>query len=360
MNHIDQLMQDGLADGVYPGAVLLVSRQGSILFHAAYGKADIFTRRKMTRHTVFDLASLTKPLATTLGIMKLIEQKKLSLDKKIGEFLPWCANSDKSFISIRQLLCHCSGLPAYRPFYKILRKIEPAKRQRAFEKLIQQEPLTSSIGKMTVYSDFGFMLLGQVIESISQIPLDQFVDQHIYKPLGLGNMFFPGRSVKVPGDGFAATEFCMWRKTLLNGVVHDDNAYVMGGVAGHAGLFATAKDLHCLLWEMLDIYHGAFGRGVFHKDLLEIFWRPCHDSDKTLGFDTPAAKNSSAGNLFSRHSIGHLGFTGTSFWIDLDQDLVVVFLTNRVHPLRHNNKLKFFRPKLHNLVWDRVLSRNLP
>lgn len=352
-------MQNGLARGVYPGAVLLVSRQGLVLFHAAYGKANIFTSRKMTPHTVFDLASLTKPLATAVGIMKLIEQKKLSLDQKIGEILPWLTRSDKAFMTIQQLLCHCSGLPAYRPFYKILRKIEPLKRQMAFEKLIRQEPLTSSIGKITVYSDLGFMLLGQVIEFISQIPLDQFVNQYIYKPLGLENMFFPGRSAKVPGVGFAATEFCLWRKILLNGVVHDDNAYVMGGVAGHAGLFATAMDLHQLLWEMLNTYHGTMGRGVFHKKLLEIFWRPCQDSDKTPGFDTPAMKDSSAGYLFSRHSIGHLGFTGTSFWIDLDQDLIVIFLTNRVHPLRHNDQLKFFRPKLHNMVWDRVLSQNI-
>ena len=353
MSQINDLMRKGVKDKVFPGGVLLVSKNDSILFFEAYGYANIFSKRIMTKNTIFDLASLTKPLATTLAVMKLIQQGKLDLEQNLGTVLPEFRDTDKKQIAIRNLLCHNSGLPDYRPYYIELLKIPYNFRKRALRNFLINEPVMHPIGKNVLYSDLGFMVLEWIVEKVSGRSLDYFVIQDIYRPLGLGHLFFVNLNSKRYMDCFAATELCPWRKILLDGLVHDDNAYVVGGMAGHAGLFGTAMDVKVLLSSLLSASYGYSYN--FKKELVNKFFERQKDSDRALGFDTPSLPDSSCGSHFSKRSIGHLGFTGTSFWMDLDRSIIAILLTNRVHPSRDNNKIRKFRPILHDTVMEIIM-----
>jgi len=351
MRQVDSLMHQGLSDKVFPGAVLLISRGDSILFIKAYGYANIFTKYPMAEDTIFDLASLTKPLATSLAIMNLVQENKLDLEQSLGSVLLKFKKTEKEQIKIKHLLSHTSGLPDYRPYYKELAKLPLDSRKDALMDFIAREPLAYQTGKKELYSDLGFMILNLVVESISGKRLDRFVDEKVYKPLDLSRgLFFLNVDEKPQPERFAATELCPWRNTLLEGVVHDENAYVMGGVDGHAGLFGTAGGVYSLLSALLSVYYGYSSTHVFKKELLKIFFKRQNNTEKTLGFDTPSLHNSSCGDLFSKKSVGHLGFTGTSFWMDLERSVIVVLLTNRIHPSRDNTKIKAFRPKIHNAI----------
>jgi len=362
MEQVDSLMKQAIADNVFPGGVLLVSKEDSITFFEAYGYANIFSRVIMTKDTIFDLASLTKSLATTLAIMMLIEQHKLDLEQNLGSLLPRFKKTNKAPITIKHLLCHNSGLPDYRPYYNELRNLAPDMRKVGLRALLVEEPLLYPIGKRVLYSDLGFMLLGWVIESVSNKRLDYFVTEEIYRPLGLGTdsgpaLFFVDLASEPRAGRFAATELCPWRNILLDGAVHDDNAYVVGGIEGHAGLFGTAEAIYILLSALLSAFHGRSEINLFQKDLLGKFFEQQKDSDKALGFDTPSLADPSCGNYFSRRSVGHLGFTGTSFWVDLDSCVIIILLTNRIHPSRYNAKIKAFRPKLHNIIMKNIINK---
>jgi CubicO group peptidase (beta-lactamase class C family) len=350
MARVDDLMRQAVSDGVFPGAVLLVSREGSIVCHNAYGFADLFSRRSMTTETIFDLASLTKPLATALAVMSLVQQGDIGTEQDLGDILPAFKKDKKSSIKVRQLLHHSSGLADYRPYYKKLEHYPTEKRSQALRKLLVIEPLIHPIGSKVVYSDLGFMILEWMVEQVSGKRLDRFVSDRIYGPLGLDHLFFIDLIAKKPQGVFAATELCPWRKILLSGQVHDENAYVVGGVQGHAGLFGTAAAVHMLASELLSAYQGAHPNRLFQTEMVRLFFKRLPDTDKALGFDAPALKNSSAGSYFSTNSVGHLGFTGTSFWMDLDRFITVIMLTNRVHPSRNNEAIKHFRPILHDEV----------
>ena len=346
MNHVNRLMKDAVANNVFPGGVLLVSQDRNIVFFEAYGDANLFSGRKMTKQTVFDLASLTKPLATVLAVMELIQQSRLTLKENLGSILPLFKNTDKEKIRVENLLYHNSGYPDYRPYYKLVIKIEPRQRKNALRKFLIKEPLIHPIGHQVVYSDLGFMVLCWVIEEVAGIRLDRFVMENIYHPLGLKTMLFLPVDKKPPVAEFAATEKCPWRDMLLEGVVHDDNAYSVGGIEGHAGLFGTAGDVFDLLSELMVVNRGSVSTGVFDIDLTRRFLCINKQNGRALGFDTPSSKGSSCGRYFSKRTVGHLGFTGTSFWMDLDREIVVILMTNRVHPFRDNNRIKTFRPKL--------------
>jgi len=356
-SQINDLMRKGVKDKVFPGGVLLVSKNDSIIFFEAYGYANIFSKRLMTKNTIFDLASLTKPLATTLAVMKLIQQGKLDLEQNLGTVLPEFRNTNKKQISIKNLLCHNSGLPDYRPYYIELLKIPYNFRKNALRNFLINEPLIHPISKNVLYSDLGFMVLEWIVEKVSGRSLDCFVIQDICRPLGLEHLFFAGLNSESYMDCFAATELCSWRKILLDGLVHDDNAYVVGGIAGHAGLFGTAMDVKVLLSSLLSDFHECSSKFIFKKELINKFFERQQGSDRALGFDTPSLSDSSCGIHFSKRSIGHLGFTGTSFWMDLDQSIIVILLTNRVHPSRDNNKIKKFRPILHDTVME-IINTN--
>jgi CubicO group peptidase (beta-lactamase class C family) len=354
MTHPDRLMKDAVLNDVFPGGVLLVSLDGATVFFEAYGSANLFAGRQMTKETVFDLASLTKPLATTLAIMHLLEHSKLSLEQRLGSILPAFKNTDKKEIRIEHLLYHNSGLPDYRPYYKWLCKMEPHRRKDALRELLAKEPLINAPGEQIIYSDIGFMILCWVIEEISGRRLDRFVTENIYRPLGLDNLFFIDIDGKSRQTKFAATERCSWRGILLEGMVHDDNAYAVGGIEGHSGLFGTAGDVIILLSELMTAYHGNPSTDVFDIDRVQLFFKRSGREGRALGFDTPSSVDSSCGRYFSERTVGHLGFTGTSFWMDLDGGVIVILLTNRIHPSRDNNRIKAFRPKLHDSVMENV------
>ena len=411
MQDTEKLILDAIASNIFPGAVLSVSLKGEVVFHEAYGMADIFSGTQMTTQTIFDLASLTKPLATTLSLMLLVQEDRIGLDQPIVEILPGLEGSGKQKITVRQLLCHTSGMPAWRPWFFPLLRRPSAERRELLHRLLTAEPLSSEPGDKTLYSDLGFMLLEWIIEEVGGDRLDRFVQQAVYKPLGIADLFYcdlqkagegnrshlgkrilaqgplfapratpdkqGGREVQTggilpysseglerapnaeiepedfsePASGeFAATQLCPWRGRLLKGQVDDDNAWAMGGISGQAGLFGSASAVSTLLNRLL-MTGGKGGRSdLFAPRIVTRFFQRQASDGRALGFDTPAGPGSSSGQFFADSSVGHLGFTGTSFWVDPERSLVVVLLTNRVHPFRFAGGIKTFRPILHDTV----------
>jgi CubicO group peptidase (beta-lactamase class C family) len=359
MKAVRDLMQRGVQDGVFPGGVLLVVKEGRVLFFEAFGRARVAPERPMTTRTVFDLASLTKPLATTVALMLLVQQDKLNLDQTLASAIADFSGTNKKHITIRQLLSHTSGLPDYRPYYKELIKLQPSERKGSLRVSLVSERLIHEPGQACLYSDVGFMILEWLVEVTAQTPLDHFVEEFIYGPLGLKHLFFIPLGVAERSDdqSYAATEDCPWRGKVLDGEVQDDNAYALGGVAGHAGLFGTAQDLYGLLKELLNVYEGKPNSDLFRRDVVQTFFQRQSDQGSwALGFDTPTRPDSSSGQYFSDQSVGHLGFTGTSFWMDLSKGVIVILLTNRIHPNRENEGIKAFRPLLHDTVMVSILG----
>ncbi|HUE40151.1 MAG TPA: serine hydrolase domain-containing protein [Candidatus Binatia bacterium] len=366
---VDKAMEEAVASRVFPGAVLLANKEGQVVYHRAFGHRSLEPEvTPLSLETIFDLSSLTKPLATTLGFLLLVKEKKLRIDDRVTRIFHNFGVHGKTHITFRHLLAHCSGLPGWRPYYKEVLKVERGGRvnflcsqgakQHVFE-LIHREKPDGDPGKAAVYSDLGFMLLGEAIEEISGLTLDRFCHDRVFKPLGARSTSFIDLSLVrtrrlVPvTDMIAPTERCEWRKKIICGEVHDDNAYAMGGVAGHSGLFASAADVNLIVSKVRDAYFGKnpfLPEGLVREALTRDKTAP--QSTRTLGWDTPAAVESAAGSRFSKNTVGHLGFTGTSVWLDLDKAVHVVLLSNRVHPSRNNEKIKDFRPVIHDVVME--------
>lgn len=365
--YIKKLLEKGVSEGVFPCAAAGIVRglgkeKKEVTCH--YGSAALYPqKRKLKKNDFFDLASLTKPLATTLAILCLIKDKKIDVDEKLSSLLEKKIKGEKRKISVQNLLSHSSGLPAYREYYKILRDIESKKKNEFVENLILQEPLECDPGTRGTYSDLGFILLGRTIEIKTGCTLAQYVEERVLGPLNLEkkiffNPLFEGRK-NHPKIDFAATENCPWRKKILCGEVHDDNCYSMGGAAGHSGLFGNIEGVTTYTGMILDMWKGVKEHPNINKRDFDLFLarqQKIPGSSWALGFDTPAIKESSSGVHLSPRSVGHLGFTGTSFWIDPEKDVVIVLLSNRVHPSRENVKIRQFRPYFH----DRVMEKLFP
>ena len=350
MIETEKLILDAIEKRIFPGAVLAVSMKGKILFHKAFGQADIFAGTPMTTETFFDLASLTKPLATTLAVMRLVEEGRVGLDQPVVELLPALDGSGKEKISVRHLLSHTAGLPDWRPWFMPLMRQPGDRRGELMRALLIAEPLETAPGTRTVYSDLGFMLLAWLIENVCGQRLDRFVNAGVYDHLHIEDLFYIDRwSVAVPADQFAATQLCPWRRRLLKGQVDDDNVWAAGGVGGQAGLFGTAIEVSALVDALLLAAAGTDLPGLFTARTVNRFFKRQGDG-RALGFDVPSRPGSSSGQFLSDSSVGHLGFTGTSFWADPERSLAVVLLTNRVHPFRYNNGIKSFRPRLHDRI----------
>ena len=364
---VESALQEAVAQGVFPGAVVLVSKDGEIVFEQAFGSRSLIPEKTPLKpNTIFDLASLTKPLATTVAIMILVREKKIRLDDQITRFIPMFGVFGKSTATFRQMLNHSSGLPAWKPFHEEIVKMEKAGRinfvaSRAaksfvYEQIHREKPL-SAPGAQGLYSDLGFMILGESVEVLSGATLERFCQDRIFKPLGLRSTAFVDltqlrtRRLQPVEDMIAPTENCPWRKRILCGEVHDDNAYAMGGVAGHAGLFSSVRDIHALLACLNRCLHGK--DDFLPKALLEEFLakdEKVPNSTCALGWDTPSPDKSASGANFSPRSVGHLGFTGTSIWWDIEKNCHIILLSNRVHPTRKNEKIKDFRPHVHDLI----------
>jgi serine-type D-Ala-D-Ala carboxypeptidase len=364
---VEDAFKEAVTQGVFPGAVLLVGKGDEIVYEHAFGSRSLVpTSSPMHRSTIFDLASLTKPLATTVVMMLLISEKKICLDDRVTRFFPAFGVFGKHEITLRHLLNHSSGLPHWRPYYEDVLKRDKAgeinlvasqaAKQYVFTQIHREKPV-SPAGLQGLYSDLGFMVLGEIVEAISDSTLDRFCQDRIFEPLGLESTFFVdlmrSRSQRLQAieEMIAPTEDCPWRKRVLCGEVHDDNAYVMGGVAGHAGLFSSARDIHQLLACLNRCRRGS--DFFLPQELIEEFLsrdEAVKNSTYALGWDTPSENGSSSGKYFSPQSVGHLGFTGTSIWWDLEKNSHVVLLSNRVHPTRKNEKIREFRPYIHDLI----------
>jgi CubicO group peptidase (beta-lactamase class C family) len=359
LGKVDRAIEKAIEKAEIPGAVVLarMHKDGEVIEHLCVkGLAVVRPERiPMTRETIFDLASLTKPIATTTAIMLLVSEGALQLDDPVAKVLPSFADRDKAEVTLRHLLTHSSGLKPWRGFHEPLMRKErktgerligtPESREWILDRVLRSG-LVHEPGEAAVYGDLDFIALGAVVEAVSHQPLDEFCRQRIFAPLGLENTrFLP---VPEPGaeDGVAAlrrrvaaTEKCPWRSRILWAEVHDPNASAMGGVAGHAGLFAPVDDVMRFGETVLDVWHGR--SDALPRETLRLFTErqgiPA-DSDWALGWDTPTAGSSSSGQYFSPHSIGHLGFTGTSLWIDLEQEMIVVMLTNRIHLVEKRSK----------------------
>lgn len=354
---------------VFPGAVLLVGRGGKVVHQKAYGcRAVTPEMAPMAEDTVFDVASLTKPVVTTTLLMQLVDRGLLDVDRRISRVIQSCSTHGKDKITIRNLLNHSSGYPAYVPFYKQIAQAHFGSRTGimasrgaidAIYNEIFRMKLETPPGKVARYSDVGFILLGAVLETIcGGMTVEKLAARNIFRPLGLSASGFinlsalKSRGLAPDHSRIAATADCPWRKRVIWGEVHDDNAWVMGGVAPHAGLFSTASDLHVFASEMIDCW---FGRGsLVSQETIRQFWtrdETVPGSTWALGWDTPS-KKSSAGKYFPARSVGHLGYTGCSIWIDPQRELDVILLTNRVHPSTENNQIREFRPQIHDLVME--------
>lgn len=362
---IKKLLQKGVFEEVFPCAAAGISfndgpKKRKIIIYC--GNASLYPqKRKLKKNTYFDLASLTKPLATTMATLCLIKLKKIDMDEKLPSLLEKKIKNEKKKITVRQLLGHCSGFPAHRDYFKILKDIPFNKRGDFVENLLLKEKIEYIPESKALYSDLGFMLLGRIVEKKSGCTLDKFVKEKILQPLNLEekiffNPLFESRQTQINKD-FAATEICPWRKKILEGEVHDDNCYAMGGVAGHCGLFGNIEGVTTYADFILDMWKGnAKHPNIDNKDL-RIFLEKQKEipgSSRSSGFDTTSKTGSSSGKYFSKKSAGHLGFSGTSLWIDPEKEIVVVLLSNRVHPSRENNKIAQFRPFFHDMTIERI------
>lgn len=299
--------------------------------------------------TLYDLASLTKPLATSLAVMALVDKGKIDLENEIGNFFHG-VRREMGKIRISQLLSHSSGLPAHRPYYETLIGYAHGKRKEKIIKMIFAEKLSFPPGSASLYSDLGFMLLGYVIEKITGAPLDTFWQNEIVQPLALDEELFFKDLSGFDSEKCAATGRCNWSMRKLRGIVHDDNCRALGGVAGHAGLFGTVDGVMSMTRELLLQYRGVHRHPAYGSAVLGQFLQKNSGSSWKYGFDTPSLCNSTSGKYFSEMSVGHLGYTGTSFWIDLLRGVGVVLLTNRVLMGNDMSKIKKFRPLVHDTI----------
>ena len=347
---VSRLMQQGIKETVFPGAVLLCAKWNRILYHQAFGVADQSTQRPVAHNDLFDLASLTKPLATAMAMMVLVQENHVDLDVCLKDLLPVTAGTPKSTDHSDMLLRHTSGLPAHRDYFRqVKERTDPL---QVMDHLVLSEPLTSPPGRNQVYSDLGYMLLSRVIHRVTQTRLDRFVQERVYQPLGIADLFFIDRA-SPPGEKvqsrLVSTRNCPWRGRVLKGEVEDENAWVSGGIQGHAGLFGSATAVYHLCLEILHAMEQRAPR-VLNPAVAEKFVQKYPGHTLAAGFDTPTRTGSAAGKFFSPRTVGHLGFTGTSFWIDPENGVIVILLTNRVHPSRSNQKIREFRPKIHDCI----------
>ncbi len=329
-------------------------REGDILHYGRSGEGR--HTFPVDDQTVFDLASLTKPLVVSLSMLALIEEKKVILDERIDKFFKIHVPGHAK-ITLFHLLNHCSGLPAHRPFYKKMMSVSCIKKRKHLTDWILDEELLYDPGTANIYSDLGFMLLGMIIEKISGDSLDEYWRKKIVLPLGLDKDLFFASTQKKRTRVYAATGVCDWSKKRLYGEVHDDNCRALGGVAGHAGLFGTAKAVVALCENIVLQYQGRQHHPSYSSQIL----RKALDDKKgnwIFGFDTPSDILSSSGRYFSNQSIGHLGFTGTSFWIDLQRAIGIVFLTNRVLSGDDLAAIKKLRPLLHDIIMEDLIKKS--
>jgi CubicO group peptidase (beta-lactamase class C family) len=327
----------------FPAAVIEIGRTDGALWTEAFGALRYDDRAPATTpDTVFDLASLTKVVATTSIAMQLVKAGLIDLDRPVGAYLRGWDDGARGDVRVRHLLDHSSGLPAHARLW------EQGRGRADYEESLRQLPMEAAPGTRAVYSDIGFMLLGFILEDAGGDPLDSQV-RTLASALTLGDLRYLPPADWLPRT--APTEFDPWRSRLLVGEVHDENAGALGGVAAHAGLFGTAPAVGRFARAVLQALAGGGGASEATLPLMRQFAEKTGvpGSSRALGWDTMLI-TSSCGTRLSPRAIGHTGFTGTSLWIDPEKNLYVVLLTNRVHPTRSNEAIRPIRPRVHDAV----------
>ena len=327
---IDRVVARGMSAGGYPGAAVVVGRKGYAVWEKGFGRLG-WTRdaRVSPTQTVYDLASLTKVVGTTTAVMILYDEGRIVLDAPVQSYLPEFTGGYRDSVTVRQLLAHRGGLPASRDLWRVARSPEEARRM-VLETQLEYRP-----GMGFIYSDIGAILLGMIVEKVAGVGLDEFLDVRVFKPLGMTNTGFrPPTDLR---DQVAPTELLPPRGYPIRGEVHDENAYVMGGVAGHAGLFSTAADLSIFAQMMLN--GGEYnGTRIISDSTIRLFTQRAGGS-RALGW-AMADGQWGSGRYLGENAYGHVGFTGTSLWIDRDREMFVILLTNRVHAARARRPAK--------------------
>ena len=328
---IDRVIQRGITAGGFPGAAVVVGRQGAAVWEKGFGRLswDPGSGRVSADKSIYDLASLTKVIGTTTAAMILFDEGKLTLDEKVQHYLPGFTGGLKDEVTVRQLLMHRGGLPAGRELWRHAKSPDEAKQ------MVIDTPLEYRPGTGFVYSDIGADLLGMIVEACAGERLDSFLDHRLFKPLGMDDTGFK------PADSLvyriAPTEVTPPRGYPVRGEVHDENAFALGGVAGHAGLFGTASDLSIFAQMLLN--GGTYaGTRIVADSTVKLFTTKAAGS-RALGWEVGEGQHG-AGMYFGENAFGHTGFTGTSIWIDPDRQMFVILLTNRVHAARAKRPAK--------------------
>ena len=367
-SEIDEIISGGIMTGSFPGAQVLIGNERDILYNKSYGNFTYDENSPVvTDYTMYDLASVTKVLATTSAIMKLYDQRKFNLSDKVSYYIPEFGSNGKEDITILNLLIHNSGLTAFVPFYKYYSNSEEVM------DAIYNAELEYPTGSQSVYSDLNAVILGKLVEKISGKDLNQYCIDNIFLPLDMQNtMFVPDDSRK---DKIAPTEEdTYWRGRLLQGEVHDETTSMLNGVSGNAGLFSNARDIYKLMSVLLNDgrYYNPYTRSLkeermFDKFTVELFTKKytdvLYENSRALGWDTKPLDSSTkyripCGELISENCFGHTGYTGTSVWCDRERKIIVILLTNRVYPSRSNYGIRDIRPEIHNAAIEIIESQN--
>jgi CubicO group peptidase (beta-lactamase class C family) len=345
------IIERAIAAKGFPGAVLAVGHQNKVVAMKAFGKMDYSPdAAPVPVNAIWDMASCSKVISTTTIAAMMIEQNYLHLDLPVRAYIPEFGVKDpadpKNRITVRQLMMHDSGLPAYEKYFLT------SKDRAEIMSKIYATPLAYPPGTKSIYSDFGIILLGEIIQRIAGYPLDNIAMTNIFSQIGMNSsMYNPPAALlsRIP----PTEDDKEFRKRIIHGEVHDENAWVMGGVSGHAGLFSSAPDLAVFAQMMLNGGIYAHKR-LMKRSTVEMITRRQNEppgSTRALGWDTPSPDgHSSAGHFLSANAFGHTGFTGTSIWIDPDKDLFIILLTNRVHPTREKNAMIALRPQVADSV----------
>jgi CubicO group peptidase (beta-lactamase class C family) len=352
---VAKVLDRALADSAFPGAIAVVGNHDGILVERAVGHIDWSPSPAPDDHTLWDIASLTKVTGMTTAMMQLVEQGKIDLDAPVQRYIPDWTGPKKERVTVRHLLTHSSGLPAFKPYDKITTNAD------SIAKLMFATPLDTVPGARMVYSDIGAYMLGKLVERVSGETLDQYVVRHVFQPLGMNETRYNPPVEWIAR--IAPTEIDPLRGGKVRGKVHDERAYYLGGVSAHAGIFSSAHDLArfarmYLNGGMLDLVR------IVKPETIALFTtlQDSALSNRALGWEKPTGRNS-AGHLMSSRAFGHTGFTGTSIWIDPSRDLFVILLSNRVNPTRENNRIGGVRTALADAVVgtvDRLRSNTQP